>query len=340
MVHPLVVAIRHRPSMVSADGTDDDKLQTVALHLFGRAVEAVEYQLLVQGGLVGRVCYRQFLVRHGEADFSLRAVVADGVYHEVVNEAFQQGAVGADGQGAVREVFVEKDVAHDALQERGQLVKDARQADVLRLPVPAVVYPGEQEQVAVQPSKAAGILVESLYQFRLPPSKVGLLKQEVELAIEDGERGLELVRGVFGELLLSAVAGKAVSHQGFERTVEPGEFLDIGVGQLGQLAVFQPEAFYLPQGQVERLPQAAGDEAQGQHNRHRQYSDNQPELEHHALHDVPLQVECGDGLPSLHRLDYVYHIFGIIMFGKEVEQRRDKCEQCRYAGDELREHFA
>ena len=266
--------------------------------------------------------------------------MAHGIYHKVIDEAFQQGAVGADGQVAVLELFVEEDVARDALQERGQFVEEAGQADVLRLPVLAVVYLGEQEEVAVQAGQAVRVLVQSLYQFRLPLGEAGLLEQEVELALEDGERGLQFVRGVLGELLLRAVAGEAVAHQGFERTVEAGELLDVGVGQRRQLAVLQAEAFYLTQGLVERLPQAAGDEAQGQYNRHRQHPYDKPELEHHALHDVLLQVERRDGLSLLHRLDDVCHILGVIVLGEEVEQRRGERQQHRDAGDELRQHLA
>ena len=46
--------------MIFADGTDDGEPQPVALHLFGRTVEAVEDLPPVQRRLVGRVRYGQF----------------------------------------------------------------------------------------------------------------------------------------------------------------------------------------------------------------------------------------------------------------------------------------
>ena len=41
-MHVFLVAIADRPPVVFADGTDDGEPQPVALHLFGRTVEAVE----------------------------------------------------------------------------------------------------------------------------------------------------------------------------------------------------------------------------------------------------------------------------------------------------------
>ena len=158
-VHPLLVAIGDRPPVIFTDGADDGKAQAVAFHLLGRAVEAVEDEAGVQGGFIGGVRHRQLPARYKEIDFTFRAVVADGIDHEVVYKAFQQRAVGADGQGTVGELFVEEEVARNALQERGQLVEEAGQADVLHLPVLAVVYLGEQEQIAVQAGQAVGVLV-------------------------------------------------------------------------------------------------------------------------------------------------------------------------------------
>ena len=58
-MHVFLVAITDRPPVVFADGTDDGEPQSVALHLFGRTVEAVEYLPPVQRRLVGRVRYGQ-----------------------------------------------------------------------------------------------------------------------------------------------------------------------------------------------------------------------------------------------------------------------------------------
>lgn len=87
-MHVFLVAIADRPPVVFADGTDDGEPQPVALHLFGRTVEAVEDLPPVQRRLVGRVRYGQFPARYGEVDFASRAVVSDGIDHEVVHEAF------------------------------------------------------------------------------------------------------------------------------------------------------------------------------------------------------------------------------------------------------------
>lgn len=87
-MHVFLVAITDRPPVVFADGTDDGEPQPVALHLFGRTVEAVEDLPPIQHRLVGRVRYGQFPARHGEVDFASRTVVSDGIDHEVVHEAF------------------------------------------------------------------------------------------------------------------------------------------------------------------------------------------------------------------------------------------------------------
>lgn len=83
------ILILHFPPMIFADGTDDGKPQAVAFYFFRRTVEAVEDLPPVQRRLVGRVRYGQFPARHGEVDFASRPVVADGIDHKVVHEAFQ-----------------------------------------------------------------------------------------------------------------------------------------------------------------------------------------------------------------------------------------------------------
>ena len=154
------ILITDCPPMIFADGAYDGKPQAVAFYLFRRMVEAVEYQPGIQRRLIGGVRYCKFPVRHGKVYFTSRAVVSDGIDHKVVHEAFQQGAVGADGQAAVRELFIEENVARDAFQKRRLLFEEAGQVDVLHLSVLAVVYLGKQQQVAVQPGEAGDVFIK------------------------------------------------------------------------------------------------------------------------------------------------------------------------------------
>ena len=54
-MHSFLVPITDRPPMIFADGAYDGKPQPVALHLFRRTVEAVEYQPGIQFGFIGGV---------------------------------------------------------------------------------------------------------------------------------------------------------------------------------------------------------------------------------------------------------------------------------------------
>ena len=326
--------------MVAANGLHDGETKAVALAVALRAVEAVEDEPLVQGGLVRRVRHRQLPPLQRDGDHAVGAVVAHRVHHQVVHQALQQRAVRPHHQGAVVERLADGDVARHRLEEGDLPPQEAGQGDVLHLLELAVVYLRQQQQVPVEARQPRGHVVKSLYQVGLTLGEAGLLQQQVQLGLEDGERGLQLVRRVLGELPLRAVAGHAVVHQRPQHAVEPVELPHVRLRQVRHPALLQAEGLQPPQRLVERPPKAGGDETQRHRDGQQQQQHDEGYLYRHALHDVLLQVERRDGQPHAHGVDEVYHVLGVEPLGQVIEQGRGQQQQRGRAGHELGKHLA
>ena len=335
-----VVAVGHAPAVVVAYGLHDGETQAVAPAASPRAVEAVEDLPLVQGGGVRRVRHRQPPVRHLDGDRAAGAVVARRVHHQVVHQALQQRPVRPHHQGAAVERLAYPDIARRAPEEGHLPPQEAGQGYVLRLLELAVVYLGQQQQVPVEAGQPRGRVVEPLYQVGLPLGEPRLLQQQVQPGLEDGERGLQLVRRVLGELPLRAVARHAVAHQLPQHAVEPVELPHVRPRQVGHHALLQAEGLHAPQRLVERPPQPAGDEAQRHRDGHQQQQHDEGHVYRHALHYVLLQVERRDGPAHAHRLDEVDHVLGVEPLRQAIEQGRGQQQQRGRAGHELDKHLA
>lgn len=208
------------------------------------------------------------------------------------------------------------------------------QAVVIRVVgLPAVIvthglHDGQAEAIAVH-------LIKVLNDGGLVCRDAGLLEQDVELALEDSERCLQFVGGIFGKLFLELVASLAVLHHSLQGGIEAAQFGDVAVFHPRTGAALYAERLHGPERLVERLPQAARQNPRHHDDGNAENGDDEPKLKHYALQDVLFEVEWRNAIAMLYGLDDVYHVFGIKTLCQPVEQRRGEHQQNDDADGEL-----